>query len=238
MRHGRQFLSPVSSTGRYLLFCCWCFMDACLLQARGFLEERMIGSGLWAWCSIKGQSQAAGSTWASLGQGSANNIEKELIHLSWQNYNSIQSGMGCAASIGWSLLDLCNALCLFWSLQEGGGSHGSPLSMGLARYHHLGQHSSVTSFIAWLWRCVWTSFLRAKAFLHLLGFVCFWKSLSVSLGDLFSTLQQCFDVSQKTIWKSWRDKLPVPMLWHGCFSQLSPPLVGTVQTKRVNGEVS
>ena len=56
-------LSPVSSAGRYLLFCCCYFMDVCLLQAQGFLEERMIWSGLWAWCSVNGQSQAAG-TWA------------------------------------------------------------------------------------------------------------------------------------------------------------------------------
>lgn len=66
-------LSPVLSAGRYLLFCCCCFTDICLLQAQGLLEERMMWSGLWAWCSINAPSQAAG-IWALLGQSSANNI--------------------------------------------------------------------------------------------------------------------------------------------------------------------
>lgn len=38
-------------------------------------------------------------------------------------------------------------------------------------------------------------FLRANAFLQLMGFVCFRKSLSVSLGDPFPTFWQCCDVS-------------------------------------------
>jgi len=48
-------------------------MDACLLQAQGLLEERMVRSRLWAWCRVNGQSQASG-TWAPLAQGSGNNI--------------------------------------------------------------------------------------------------------------------------------------------------------------------
>lgn len=118
----------------FAVWCCLMLFDAVWrisLTGLGVLEERMMWSGLWFWCSMKGQSQAAG-TW-TLQQDSANSTWKELINLSWENYNSLQSGMRHAGGMGDHCQTSAMLLCLFGSLQEGGGTPGSPLSMSLAR---------------------------------------------------------------------------------------------------------
>lgn len=88
LRHGSKLLSLTCVEGweipafLFLLFdAVWCMS---LTGSYRFLEERMIWSGLWPWCSIKGQSQAVG-TWTPLWQGSADNTWKELINLFWEN---------------------------------------------------------------------------------------------------------------------------------------------------------
>lgn len=112
--------------------------------------------------------------------------------------------MGHAGSVRWSLLDVCNALCLFCSLQEGGGSHGSPLSMNLARYHHLAKCSSMTSFIAWLWRCMWTFFWEQKRFFN--SWVLFaFENLYLSVLVTFFQHCSCVVVLIRKPFGKWRD---------------------------------
>lgn len=88
LRHGSKLLSLTCVEGwqipafLFLLFdAVWCMS---LTGSYRFLEERMIWSGLWPWCSIKGQSQAVG-TRTPLWQASADNTWKELINLFWEN---------------------------------------------------------------------------------------------------------------------------------------------------------
>lgn len=132
----------------------------------------------------------------------------------------------------------CCCVC-FCSLQEGGGTPGSPLSMSPGKITSSSIAQFNDPFYCLAGEVHVDFFLRAKAFLQLMGFVCFWKSLFVSLGDLFFNIAPVlwrYSENHLEKLKGW--VLPVPALWHSCSSWISPPLVGPLQRKRVNGEVS
>lgn len=186
-------------------FCCLMLFDAvwCMsLTGLGFLEERMIWSGLWPWCSIKEQSQAA-RTWTPPQQGSANNTWKEWINLSWENYNSIQSG---TMQHGWSLLNLCNAVVSV--LFPAGGRRNSWITF----VHEPGKitSSSITQFnepFYCLAGEVYVDFFKEqKHFFNSWALFAFENHYLPALVTFFIALHQCSDVTKKTIWKSWRDK--------------------------------